>query len=63
MGTFKGIMKMLLPLSEKFMNYKNVHFIIAGDGTLFKDVERWLVSKQYKTFLKVLEVFEWLNFP
>lgn len=46
MGEFKGLMGMLLPLMEKILKDRNIHFLIAGDGPLFKDVEAWAASQK-----------------
>lgn len=46
---FKGLMEMFLPLAEKMIKNKKIHFIIAGDGPLFNDIKQWAVARNYQS--------------
>ncbi len=44
MTEFKGLREMLLPLVDRLGAENNIHFLIAGDGPLFAEVEEWVAS-------------------
>lgn len=44
MTEIKGLREMLLPLVERLAGEGKIHFLIAGDGPLFGEVEAWVAS-------------------
>lgn len=46
MAEFKGLTEMMLPLMEKVSKDINFHFLIAGDGPLYGEIEAWVTSKK-----------------
>jgi glycosyltransferase involved in cell wall biosynthesis len=46
MAEFKGLREIIMPLAEKFIYDNSIHFIIAGDGPLYNEIELWAASKK-----------------
>lgn len=45
MTEFKGLKEMIIPLMGKLSHDKRFHFLIAGDGPLYKDLKSWIESQ------------------
>ena len=44
MTAFKGLKEIIIPLVERLAARDNIHFLLAGDGPLFKEIEAWALS-------------------
>lgn len=44
MTEFKGLKEIFFPVMERVMKNPKVHFIIAGDGPLYNEIEAWVKS-------------------
>lgn len=47
MTAYKGLREMLMPLVDRLARERNIHFLIAGDGPLFAEVEEWAAAAKH----------------